>query len=105
MLCTLIVELKAYLKAQLTVIIKELKWVAAFYFILYFYGRLKVKKKMVLRAGVGAPGWLVFLFIPNVVKAVDETPNNTINTANSIVSGPHCRNLSSGLCCILPNSK
>lgn len=33
MLCTLIVELKAYLKAQLTVIIKELKWVAAFYFL------------------------------------------------------------------------
>lgn len=46
-------------------------------------------------AGVAGGGGGFGLF-PNVVKAVELTPNRTINTAKSIVKLPHCVNLFNG---------
>lgn len=45
--------------------------------------------------GVGAGGcW--FWLLPNVVNAVELTPNNIMKTVKSIVKLPHCVNLLSG---------
>ena len=49
--------------------------------------------------GVGGAGTEFGLDFPKVVKAVELTPNNTMNTANSIVKLPHCVNRFNG--CIL----
>lgn len=40
--------------------------------------------------GVGGIGTVFGLDLPNVVNAVELTPNNTMNTPNNIVKLPHC---------------
>jgi len=51
-----------------------------------------------LRAMVGIAGLFDGLLTPNVVRAVDDSENVTIKTANSIVRLPHCVNRFSGFC-------
>lgn len=51
------------------------------------------KCKPVFDVGGGGGGLGLF---PNVVSAVELTPNNTMKTANSMVKLPHCVNLLSG---------
>lgn len=53
---------------------------------------------MYLRGG-GVAGGILLGGFPKVVKAVELTPNKTINIANNIVKLPHCVNLFNG--CII----
>lgn len=46
--------------------------------------------------GVGGIGTVFGLDLPNVVSAVELTPNSTMNTPNSIVKLPHCVNRFNG---------
>lgn len=57
---------------------------------------IDIAYKPVFRVGSGGGGFGLF---PNVVSAVELTPNSTMKTAKSIVKLPHCVNRLSGSIC------
>lgn len=89
-------------KSQILIIVidglrtlKIVKSVFGFFFFFYFL-ILWILHKPVFGVGGGGCGFGLF---PNVVSAVELTPNSTMKTAKSIVRLPHCVNRLSGSIC------